>query len=348
MLLLRSVNPALGISSKLSKYGGRRFIVDPEACQSIINKLNLREKYPNNKNLTILDVFTGEGSLSSMINYELKPKKHYIIEKFAASIKYWKERIELLENKTNNVENFELIERDGHNWQLYDDLITQGKISNEIKSRDSIHSEILLLANLTIDRSGESLCAQWIMCCGHRNWLQRFGRVRMILLVQQDTAAKFLSGPKFFRRNKSAVKFDLLTDSKFVAISPSDSTIDRYDPNVIFKDQPVLVDPSSTRPVKSELCLIEVEPNNETAKMIDECEPLLRALFIGKSKPLRATIHYVAFGANEYFLKVLPDYILDKAPTAMLNEDWHIVFEAWDNWAFKPEYADKFDMVEEN
>ena len=37
----------------------------------------------------------------------------------------------------------------------------------------------------------ESVLAQWIKCCGHRNWLMKYGKVRMVIFAPSVSAMKF-------------------------------------------------------------------------------------------------------------------------------------------------------------
>lgn len=349
---LRSMNPALAstILEHFVKYSGRRAIADPTACQTVLDKLDLKAKYPNSNKLTIIDVFSGEGVFSSMLNYELKPQKHIIIEKNPTAANIWRNRIQLLENETKHKENFELLPRDGYDWITYKKLFEDGHVSDEFKPRDRVHDELLLVANLTTPKAGESLFAQWMMCCGYKNWIHKYGNVRMICFVPLVTAQKFLAGPGCKKRNKSSLKREFITDTRLVAITQSPAEKhdgDGYDPNVLYHDQPVIIPSSATHPVKGEFAIVEILPSDISAEVLDSADHLIQTLFIAKSRPLHQALEFIAPGAAEYLAPLLPTEMLDKGAMDLTIDEWTVIFNAYENWPFKPSLLDYIVSAED-
>lgn len=354
----RSFNPSLVDNFKafgFPKYQyGYRHIMRPQSCQDIIDKLNLKSKYPNSHNLDIVDVFSGYGLLSSMINYELKPRKHVIIEDTKENVHIWEERIKYLKDKTGNKENFELFPHNGYNWSTFEKLINEDKvIQPQVKPRDEIHDELLLLGNLTPQKFGESLLAQWIMCSVYQNWLQKYGRIRMICLVPEATAQKFLSGARFPKRNKSAIKRELFTDSKLVGIveSNNDHAIpdgNDFDPNLLVKDQPYLIPSRSILPVGALLAVIEIDPKNIPPMDFDMMEYILQILMYKSTGKLSEALAQLAPGAEIDLAPKIPQEILNKCPRDLLAEEILIIFNAFDKWAFKPSLTDTIGIVQED
>ncbi|KAK6465044.1 S-adenosyl-L-methionine-dependent methyltransferase [Scheffersomyces coipomensis] len=356
MSLARCVNPHL---QKLFLKNSSRFqntfksITNEESCQSIIDKLDLRSKYPNSQNLDIVDVFPGYGLLSSMINMELKPRNHVIMEYSKTHVLEWTEKIEHLKEVTSNKENFVLCQRDGWSWEAYDQMIKEDKIIDpQIKPRDKIHDELLVIGNLSPPKFGEPLIAQWIMCCAFGNWLQKYGRVRMICLVPVATAQKFLAGSGFFKRNKSSVKRELYTNAKLIAVTEPKDVIDSkgigYDPRLIIRDQPVLIKRENTIPANAEFAVLELEPKLIDAAVVEDHEHVLQQLFISSSRVVREMLTYIAVGAEEDLPAVLPDHILDKQVKELSLEDWQTLFKSYDNWPFKPSYIDRLDILQDD
>lgn len=351
---LPSMNPALlsSIGEFFVKYSGRKSVVDLETCQKVINKLDLKSKYPNSNNLSIIDVFTGEGIFSTMVNYELKPRNHVIIEKHPTGVKLWKKIINHLQSETNNRENFVLYPQDGYNWLTYRSIFDQGYASNQIKPRNMIHDEILLIANLTTPKSGESLFAQWIMCCGYKNWIQKYGRVRMICFIPKETAQKFLAGPGFKKRNKSSLKRDFITDTRLIAITDCEHLDEPngydYDPNVLYRDQPIVIPSEATHPLKADFAIVEVIPKDFSSECLDENDFLTQCMFISKTKPIREALAYVAPGADEYLVPILPKEMIEKSAHELTTDEWKLVFDAYQKWPFKPSLLDTtFGVVQD-
>jgi len=357
--IYRSLNPSL--IENFQKVGfpkyqyGYRHIVRPQPCQDIIDKLDLKKKYPNShNNLDIIDVFSGYGLFSSMINYELKPRKHIIIEDSKENVNIWEERIKYLKEKTGNTENFELYPHNGYNWTTFESLIKKDKIIEPlIKPRDKIHDELLIIGNLTPQKFGESLLAQWIMCSVYHNWLQRYGRIKMVCFVPDTTAQKFLSGPRFPKRNKSAIKRELFTDSKLIGLveSSGDHTIPDgidFDPNLIIRDQPCLIPSRSILPAGALLAVVEIDPKNLPEMDFDMMEYILQILMYKSTGKLSEALAQLAPGADIDLAPKLSKEILNKCPRDLLAEEILEVFNVFDKWAFKPTLTDTIGIVQED
>ncbi|KAK6458081.1 S-adenosyl-L-methionine-dependent methyltransferase [Scheffersomyces xylosifermentans] len=353
---LRSFNPALEkhFSVPLPKFQySFKHLAKPAPCQSIIDKLQLNTKYPDGSKLDIIDVFSGYGLFSTMVNYELKPRNHVIVENIKANVGLWREKLQILEEATKNAENFRLFNRDGYNWDTYDDLINKDKlIQPKFQPRDKIHDELLIIGNLSPSKY-ESLIAQWIMCCAYNNWLQKYGRVRMLCFAPSATVKKFMSGPSFGKRNKSSVKRELFTDSKLIAITETEDIVESdgagYDPRLLFSDQPVFVSRSDTLPVNSDFALMEIEPLQVSpSPTIDEHEHLMQNLFYSPSKKLIDQLPYVGPGALDDLAPELPQEILERTIKQLTRSDWERIFHVYDNWPFKPNLMDQMDFIQED
>lgn len=358
MKSLRSLNPALlehFKSSEIPRFTyGFKSVVRALACQSILDKLNLKEKYADlNKHLTIVDIFSGHGLFSSMINYELKPFKHIIIEHMKGYADIWKSRIQELEKKTGNTENFILYPSDGYNWKSYDDLIKRDKvIEPSFKDRNNVHDELLIVGNLSSGKFGESLLAQWIMCSVYQNWLQKYGRVRMVCIVPENTAQKFLAGAYHPKRNKSAIKRELFTDTKLIAIS--ESSIPQiapdgndYDPNTLIKDQPIVLSRNTLLPAGGPLAVIEIVPKADTGMNIDTVEYILQIFMYKATGKVRDALAQLAPGAETDLGPLLPETLLEKSPRELQTEEFKHIFEVFDKWPFKPPFYDTIDILQE-
>lgn len=330
---------------------GFRHLAKVDSCQAILDKLNLKLKY--SPNVDIVDVFSGYGLFSTMLNMELKPRNHVIIENNKVNVGLWMERISHLEKTSNNSENFRLYPYDGYKWETYEKLIKDGIIAPKFQPRDKINDELLIVGNLTPSKFGEALFAQWIMCCIYKNWLQKYGRVRMLCFVPDVTAMKFISGAKFRKRNKSAVKRELFTDSLLVAISTPADFFDAdgkgYDPRLILKDDPIPLGSADILPNSGQLALIELEPRDVSSEKFDEYDYVIRSLYFGASNKLRSAINNVGHGAVDDLTPHFTEEMLDKNAKELTLEDWMRIFEVYEKWPFKPSYIETLDIVgEEN
>ncbi|CAH2352123.1 mitochondrial transcription factor 1 [[Candida] railenensis] len=356
---LRSFNPHLVEYFRTSniprtQYGFRN-IVKPSACQDLLDKLKLTEKYPNSSSsLDIIDVFPGYGLFSTMLNHELKPKNHIVLENNKLIAQMWKERISHLEEKTNNKENFRLYEQDGYMWETYDNLIQNDKLLQpNFQTRKDINDELLIVANLTILKFGESLLAQWLACCGFGNWLQKYGRVRMICFTLESTGQKFMAQESFSKRNKAAVKRETFTDSKIIGVTEpldvSDCNGAGYDPRVMIKDQPVLIPRKSVLPPNStSITVLEIEPRNIEIDDIDVemFEFFLKNFFVKKTTPVKEGLKFLGPGADIDIIPKLREELVDKTIRDLTMSEVLEVYEAFNKWPFKPSYEDTLDVVD--
>lgn len=357
-MALRSLNPRLiphfeALPRTTHQYGFKN-IVTPKVCQEVIDRLQLRQKYPNSKgNLDIVDVFAGYGLFSTMVNYELKPKNHLIIDGTKDNEKIWKNRLSFLEKSTGNAENFRYFNNDGHSWETYDHLFKELKvIQPSVQPRSKIHDELLILANISSNKFGESLFAQWIMCCAYQNWLQKYGRVRMVLLVREATALKFLSGPNFSKRNRASLKRDMFTDMQLVAVSDIlvDSkgiAGDSYDPNLLIKDQPLVLPNSSVLPVGGDLAVVEVVPKELPDIDVNAVEYLTQVFMYKSSNTVKESLNILAPGADSDLGSKIPSEILEKTAKQLSKEDMDHIYNVYNNWAFKPSYEDTLNFFSE-
>lgn len=352
-MAFRSFNPALAdlFKGPLPRFQYNfKHIARPAQCQQIIDKLDLKSKYPGE--VDIIDIFSGYGLFSSMVNYELKPRKHVIIEDTKVNVGHWTERIQHLKETTGNKENFILYPKNGYNWDTYDALITRDKIIEpKYQSRDKPHDELLIIGNITPAKFGEPLFAQWIMCCVYKNWLQKYGRVRMLCFVPDSTAMKFMSGASFSKRNKSSVKREMFTDGKLIGITahPDYTEPDGlgYDPRLIVRDQPVEIPIKDTLPVLSSLALLEIVPRDLAADNVEMYEHITKALFYNSSQKVIDSLSHLGPGAKEDLALVIPNEILQKSTKNVAGHEWKVIFDAYEKWPFKPSFSDTIEFLQE-
>lgn len=352
--MYRSWNPALAefFKGQLPRFQYNfKHLARPKQCQEVIDKLDLKSKYPNGTKLDIIDIFSGYGLFSTMINYELKPRNHVIIEDTKANIGHWTERIQHLRENTGNKENFVLYPRNGYKWDTYESLIEEKIVSPSFQERKEPHNELLIIGNVTPTKFGEPLFAQWIMCCVYKNWLQKYGRVRMLCFVPDNTAMKFMSGNAFSKRNKSSVKREMFTDAKLIALTPSTEPTEAdgcgYDPRLVLKDQPVLIPLKDTLPCQSSLALLEIVPKDVSAERVETYEHITKALFYNSSQKIIDSLSHLGPGAREELGQLIPKDILQKSTKNITEEEWMEIFDAYDKWPFKPDFTDTIEFLQD-
>lgn len=343
---LRSFNPGFkDLRFFPTKRSGLKSFINPEACQTIIDKLDLKSKYPNATNkLEIVDIFSGFGLLSTMINHELKPKTHVLIEETPACISHY-ETLASLSPKSN----FISYPHSGYSWDTFDKMTVDDKlIKPSFQPEDKIHNELLIVANLLSSNYGESLFAQWILCVAHKNWLQKYGRVRMICAIPEQTAQKFLAGPCFNKRNRSAIKRDIFTLTKLIAINEIEGDNympdgHNYDPNILIRDQPVVLPLTTIVPMPTRMAIVELEPKPTVNIDLESLDFVSQILMYRATNPLSVSLKYISPGAQEDLSPALA-HLLHKAPRELTSDEFCQVVAAFDSWPFKPNLEERLSL----
>ncbi|WPK26995.1 hypothetical protein PUMCH_004366 [Australozyma saopauloensis] len=357
---LRSWNPKLlhhfQSITKFKNVYNFKYLSDPETCQKLIDRMDLRRKYPKSKgNLDIVDVFPGPGILSSMINQELQPRNHVILEKEKDHVSIWDNLMKTLKDNGGNQENFRFVKEDGYEWETYNRLIEEKKIiTPKVENRSRIHDELLIVANLTSSSSGEPVLAQWIQCCAHQNWLQKYGRVRMLLLVRHDSSLKFLSTSAFPKRNRAALKRDVYTESHLLAVSDivSDTALtpgEGFDPHLLFEEQPIVISNGAVAPSPGDLSVIEIIPRGDLEGLnIFDIDHLCQSLMYKSQLPVAEALSMVGLGASEALCSKIRPEILAKIPRHLTRDEFLEIYNAYTVWPFKATFEDTIDILMED
>lgn len=183
--------------AKIQHYYGFRYLLNKAVHEKIFSKLKLKDTYSDVNKLKVLDLYPGPAQHSVVLNNYLKPSQHVLMDARPDFVKH----IRALSLESNG--NLQLYNRDPYDWQSYTNMIEKEKLFVPTKQpQDAIHKEFLVMANLT-GMIGEGLFMQWLACIGNKNWLQRFGRVKMLVWVQESTALKLAFGKT---RGTSAIK----------------------------------------------------------------------------------------------------------------------------------------------
>lgn len=349
--MLRGLHPALAAHFKkveLPKHAyGFRNLVSVDICQTIIERLDLQSKY---NQVDVVDVHPGVGLFSTILNAALKPRNHIIVEHNREYLDAWKKRLALVQ-PLGNKENFRLIEKDGRSWLTFSNMFNEKVLEPEVQLRDRVHSELLVVANLT-PPFGEPLFAQWIMCSVYRNWIQRYGRVRMVCFVPETTAVRFLSGPNYRKRNKSAIKRSIFTDSKLIAITePVRATQhepvmvgEGYDPNRLFQDQPFVIPRRAVMPVAGTMAVVEVVPKDFEQLDVSLLEFMLEGLMFRLNAALEEAFPTISPGVEDDLLPKVPEALRKRTVRSLTNDEFLLLLEIFDKWAFKPSEVDRLSL----
>ncbi|SCU93847.1 LADA_0G05160g1_1 [Lachancea dasiensis] len=334
--------------SKIPHYYGYRYMLNPAVHNKIFDKLQLHKTYLNPGRLKVLDLYPGPAQHSVIFNNRLKPAQHVLMD---ARPDFVKHIGALISDEEVNSSTIELYEGDPYDWDSYTSMIDEHKVlTPSIKGLEAIHDEFLVMANLS-GMIGEGLFMQWLACIGNRNWIQRFGRVKLLVWVQESTAVKLLAKPGDQLRSKCSVVTDAFTNTKLIATmegrSPRDS---KFNSDLLAKHEPIFFSAKDVwMPSGKPISLIEVNPNNHHVDL-DNFDYVTKHLLILKSTPLSSALDSLGHGGKEYFRSVIRDEkLLQKCPKDLTVEEFMYCTKLFDLWPFKPDiYMDFIDVFQDN
>ncbi|CAR22842.1 RNA polymerase specificity factor [Lachancea thermotolerans CBS 6340] len=329
--------------AKIQHYYGFRYLLNPGVHEKIFDKLDLPQTYQDTSKLKVLDLYPGPGQHSAIFHNRFKPLQHVLMDARPDFVKHLRGL-----SSTQN-DSFQLYGKDPYEWQSYTDLIdVEKKFVPSKRSLDSIHDEFLVLANLT-GMVGEGLFMQWLACVGNRNWLHRFGRVKMLVWVLESTAMKILARPGDQLRSKCSVVADTFTDTKLVATMET-KNLHKFGQGVIDSHKPVLFPENDVwMPSGKPISLLEVNPSKHNIDL-DNFDYVTKHLLILRSTPLCEAFESLGHGGRDYFTTVIKDKkFLRKCPKELTSSEFLMITEAFVNWPFKPDiYMDFIDVFQDN
>jgi transcription factor 1 len=295
----------------------------------IIEKLGLATSH---KNAAIIDTYPGIGVWSAAVHNAIEPKKHIMLEPY----KQYHDYLVNLESPPDNT--LQVLREDPYRWTTFSDLVNNKLWQPQEHTRKEIHPDILYLANLT-GQHGEQLCMQYLNCVMNQSWLQRYGRVRMLFWIREDTALKLLARPGDRARHRATVQAEASADIELVASVPEASLLTRtplmeLSSSDFFPEKPV------RRPVFNP-CLVKIDPKPHQPNHIDSFEYVIKMLFILRKHPLMECLGSLGPGAKEALSPDLKS-LLKKCPQDLSLKEIDRVVTAFHNWPFKPTHLHAF------
>ena len=274
-----------------------------------------------------------------------RPKQYVLMESRSQFVK-------LIKSEFPFPSPLERTERDPYHWESFIEIIEKEKLLvPEKQPLTHIHNSFLVVGNVT-NRNNESLIMQWFHCIGNRNWLQRFGRVRMLLWVPLSTASKLMAEPKSKLRSKASVIREAFTDTRLLAIS-NIAELKKFDKIVLDESNPIVFGEDSMLKgagvsSATSIALLEINPKNHDLDL-ENWDYVTKHLMILKQTKLIDALESLGHGAKDYFTEKIEDSTyLNKTPGEMTNDDFIYLTKIFANWPFKPDiYMDFVDILQE-
>lgn len=325
--------------SKIKHYYGFKYLLNPAVNEAIFNKLKLENTYRDPTQWKVLDLYPGPSQQAAIFHNRFKPAQYAMMES----------RPDFLEHLTQEFAEspLELHKKDPYEWSSYVDLMDRSQLfTPEKQSLERINDKFLCLANLT-NTGHEGLLMQWYACIGNRNWIQRFGRVKMLIWVPTTAAVKLLAAPGTVARAKCSVVREAFTETNLIATTDTKETKE-FDESV-WNDDPIVFPASDVWPNREKgISLLEVNPNAHDIDL-DNWDYVTKHLLILKKTPLLDALDSLGHGGKDYFKgKIKNKELLKKTPRDLTTEEFVYITGLFANWPFKPDiFMDFVDIYQE-
>lgn len=307
---------------------GRKNVVNYDKLHAVVSKHNNRWGYGDNT--VIIDAYPGFGVFSAALQEVIQPKKHLMLEPHIQYHNY----LQLLADPSINT--LEVLKSDPFRWTSFSELQDNGLFAPQMHTREEVHPDILFVANLTMPQ-GDQLLTQYLNCVQNGSWLQRYGRVRMLLWVKPVIGRKFMLREEMVGRSRLSVQAEACTESQMLSTSSTYKGPANNDAFEVF--YPDILPPTSAFIPQ----LLEVTPKQTMPDNLDAFDYVTRMLFILNTKPLRESLAILGPGALEQLGPKVED-ILETPPRDLPMEQIYRVVQVFHEWPFKPDML--FDFFE--
>ena len=304
----------------------------------IFDKLDITKTYKNPKKLKVLDLYPGVGVQSAMFYNRYSPQQYSMMERRSSLYKF------LQANFKDSP--LQILKRDPYDWSTYLHLIDEERLFvPEVQPSDRINDSFLTVANVTGEGS-EGLIMQWLSCIGNKNWLYRFGKMKMLLWMPSTTARKLLARPSMRSRSKCSVVREAFTDTKLIAISDRDE-LKGFDSKCLEEWDPIVFSAADIWPTKGKpIALVEMDPTDFDFD-VENWDYVTRHLMILKRTPLNIVMDSLGHGGQLYFNSRITDKeLLKKCPIDLTNDEFIYITKLFTEWPFKPDIL--MDFVDIN
>lgn len=325
--------------SLVKRFLTRRSFINYGLSEKIVDVLGYPNFYGPNKTV-VLDIYSGTAVFSAALQNHIQPHRHVLMEPFPVYSK-------LLSSLERRPEIY-YDEEDPFRWSAFQNLVKNRVYEPQIKSRDHVHNAMLFTANL-LHAQGEQLVTQYLNCVTNQNWIQRFGRVRLLLWMRAATAEKLLAGPGEMARHRLSCQRESCCDARVVLHkNPKHSSTDRVGrapyPKVLqsplISTDEIDLARDFTKAVP-DVSLIELTPHEHQVEHVDEFEYVVKNLCMLKGTPLAQSLNALGPGAVDDLSPQLSD-LLNVKPDHLHFADFQRITDVFVRWPFKPEHLHDF------
>ncbi|KZT29189.1 S-adenosyl-L-methionine-dependent methyltransferase [Neolentinus lepideus HHB14362 ss-1] len=239
-----------------------------------------------------------------------------------------------------------VLQHSGYSWETYE-VIEELGLLDDVKKQpwEQVHDELHFISHVPTNIMGEQLIAQFFRCIPDRQWLYKFGRMPMSIILGAWMWKRISAPPATSERCKVSVVAE--ATSAFTSSLPPSSLLP-YDAHFhpVFTRESRQSKPELRRN-GSPLVSINMLPFAKQVieqGALDKWDFCLRRLFVLKSTAIGKAIGSLAPGSTTLIKYLSDDSLpseerldLKKQINKLTVKDWALVLAAFEKWPFAPE-----------
>ncbi|KAJ4483467.1 S-adenosyl-L-methionine-dependent methyltransferase [Lentinula aciculospora] len=224
-------------------------------------------------------------------------------------------------------------------WDTFDQVEEQGLLDDieTFQWDQGVHPKLQFISHLPITIYGEQLIAQILRLIPNRNWLFKFGRVKMNLLLSEYVWQRLTASPENVMRCKLSVMATATADFQTTLYDELQPYAEHFHPALAKKPSETLK--ISNRRIGVPFRAVEITPLEEQVinpDKLDTWDYCIRRLYVRKATPLKQCIEDLGPGAQSLIPKLNATIDPETTIREITVSQWASLIKEFDAWPFAP------------
>ncbi|KAJ7084366.1 S-adenosyl-L-methionine-dependent methyltransferase [Mycena belliarum] len=310
------------------------------------------------KDKVVIEIFPGPGQLTrALIDLPRdRISKIIVLEAAETYLRYLKP-LEALDHRVT------VVPIAGESWASYQTLQDM-KLLDDVHTMpwsEGVHPQLHFISHLAANVQGEQLISQLFRSIPDQQWLFKYGRIPMSILLSEYVWKRVAGDHLFIRCKLSMIAAAVASCKEAVPYSTLQPYADHFHPVPSASAQAQRAkEKEQERPLMigkpgNPFVAINIEPLKHQAirpGLLDKWDYCLRHLYVNRATPIKNALPYLAPNAQSLLKKLTaPDLdanhrINPKTPVREMSvQDWSLLVQAFDEWPFAPEDLSITDTI---
>ncbi|KIK67474.1 hypothetical protein GYMLUDRAFT_873448 [Collybiopsis luxurians FD-317 M1] len=287
------------------------------------------------KDKVIIEAFPGPGQLTRALLALPKEriKKLVILEDEVKYVEYLRplaaldSRITIINSSAATWETFDAVEHEGHLKDL-----------SVLRWDEGVHPTLQFISHLPLTVFGEQLISQFLRLIPDKNWLFKFGRVKMNLILSEYVWSRLTAGPEDKAlRCKLSIMASATAESRVLLYDQLQPYSNHFHP--MSNKGTRNTSKFSNRKIGIPFQAVEIVPlENQVIdpSKLDIWDYCVRRLFVRKATTLEKCIEDLGPGASSLLPKLNGVVDLSRKVRELSIDEWAAIIKEFDTWPFAP------------